>query len=136
MVEPKKLVLEAWVKSALPPVSVVAKRLVEVALVEVEVVMVAPPTTAVVMLPLVAVRLVAKRFVEVALVVVARVLERNCIVDEESEINPPVYVLSAVHVFGVVVPGKSPTTANRARASVKYKLVFSVRSSVVAPPTT
>lgn len=68
MVEPKKLVLEAWVKSALPPVSVVAKRLVEVLLVVVPFV-----DSRFVRLAFVAFRFVVKRLVDVALVVVASV---------------------------------------------------------------
>jgi hypothetical protein len=79
---------------------------------------------------------VAKRSVAVAFVVVPLVTVRNCSVDEALERTPPVNVWSALQVFVVVVETRSPETASRARGSVKYKLVFSVTSSVVAPPTT
>ena len=62
MVEPKKFVLEAAVMSALPPVSVVANRLVEVAFV-----VVAFPLMRFVVLSVVTVPLVLKKSVLVAL---------------------------------------------------------------------
>jgi hypothetical protein len=122
----KKSVDDAAVKSAAIPVYIEAKKLVEVALVPVAEVNVNVPTVA----------RVAKRSVAVAFVVVPLVTVRNCSVDDALERTPPVNVWSALQVFVVVVETKSPVTASRARGSVKYKLVFSVTSSVVAPPTT
>jgi hypothetical protein len=99
---------------------------VEVALVPVAEVNVNVPTVA----------RVANSSVVVPAVVVALPTVRNCAVDDALERTPPVNVWSALQVFVVVVETRSPETASRARGSVKYKLVFSVTSSVVAPPTT
>ena len=79
---------------------------------------------------------VANKSVAVALVVVLLPIDRYCSVDEAREIVPLVKVCSWFHVFAEVVEIRSPVTASRARGSVKYKLVFSVRSRVVAEPET
>ena len=57
-------------------------------------------------------------------------------VDDAREMSPPENVWSEFHVFTLVVAGKRPVTASRARGSVKYKLVFSVTSRVEAEPRT
>jgi len=58
------------------------------------------------------------------LVEVAYPMERNCAVEEAVVMRPPVYEFSALHVFVVVVAGKRPRTAVRARSVVKYWLVL------------
>ena len=111
--------------------ALVLKRSVLVPAVEVE-----SPIVAFVKSAFVAVRMEAKKLVEVACVEVALPMERNWRVEDAREMSPPVYVLSCVQVLALVVETRRPDTARRARGSVKYRFVFSVRSSVVAPPTT
>ncbi len=56
------------------------------------------------------------------------------IVDDAKLMSPPAKVWRLLQVFVVVVAGKSPATASRARLLVKYRLVApSAMASVVVP---